>query len=168
MWLMPFPKLTLKLNFKIIIITIFILCWPGSTHVDSSDMWLGPYPGLIPESSFKTMIIITFFLCWLESCLESTTELSFKSIITTTFIFMLTQVNSSQPDPWPSTLELSFKTMIIIILIIVYFSWTILELRVFYKDILEIKNKKYCLWKHMLSIPFILKVQNFTSKLFQR
>jgi len=39
--------------------------------------------------------------------------------------------------------ELNFKTMIIIIFIITCFSKIILELNVFYKDILRIKNKKY-------------------------
>ena len=55
-----------------------------------------------------------------------------------------------QPDLWPglcpeSSLELSFKIMIIIIFIFTCFSWIILELKVFYNDILEMKDNKYYL-----------------------
>jgi len=42
-----------------------------------------------------------------------------------------------------------------------------LELRVFYKDILKIINNKYCLWRHILSIPLVFKIQKFTQN-YQR
>jgi hypothetical protein len=83
---------------------------------------------------------------------------------------MLTRVNLCQPDQRPelysiSTSELSFKTMIIIIFILTCLSWIILELRVFYNDILKIKNDKYCLWRYVLFVPSILEVHKFTPKL---
>ena len=79
---------------------------------------------------------------------------------------MLTRVNPAREmnlDQWPefcfrSTLKLGFKTIMIIIFILRCLSWTIIELRVFYKDILEIKNNKHSLWKYIFSISSILKV----------
>ena len=68
-------------------------------------------------------------------------------MIITTFIFILTRVNltcDSGLNEWlglcsESTPELVFKTMIITIFMIRCLSWTILKLRVFYRDILGTK-----------------------------
>jgi hypothetical protein len=125
------------------IIIIFILYWLGSTQLDHSNMWPEPYLGSTPESSFKIMIRIIFAL-------------------------MLTQVNN-QPHSWPglcskSTIELSFKIIIITIFILTCIRGIFLKLRVFYKDILGIKNNKYCLWRHVLSAPHVLEVQKFIQK----
>jgi hypothetical protein len=109
---------------------------------------------------------------------RSTLNLGFKTIIITIFILTLTHVNPTR-DPnlnqWPelcliSISGLNFKTIIIIIFIFIfiYLSWTILELRVFYKDILRGKNNKYCIWRHNSSVPLILKVQKFTLESFQK
>ena len=45
-------------------------------------------------------------------------------------------------------------------------SVNLLKLRGSYCDSFEIKNKKYCLWIHVISIHYVLKVQKLTSKLF--
>jgi hypothetical protein len=62
-----------------------------------------------------------------------------------------------QSDSWPglcpeSTPKLSFKTIIITIFISTWISLTILKLNVFYKDILEIKIKKYY---HLRHVPYL-------------
>jgi len=106
------------------------------------------------------MIITTFILTltwvnnqphsWLESCTGSTPKLSFKTMIIIIFIITLTQVNQSndldlnqEPGLCPeSTFELGFKTILIIVFILICSSWTILKPRVFYNNILKIKNKK--------------------------
>jgi len=93
------------------------------------------------------------FDLWPKSYFRLTLKLSFKIMIINTFIFTLIWFNSTHDlglDWWLElclglTLELSFKIMIITIFFLTYFSWIILELKVFYKDILEIKNKKYYL-----------------------
>jgi hypothetical protein len=122
------------------------------------------YPDLTsgrPLIAFK-IIIITIFVfkltwvnnqlhSWLVSCLKLIPESDFKIKIITTFILTLNRVNSSL-DQWPGlchglTSGLSFKTIIIIIFFITYLSWTILELKVFYNDILWLKNNKYYLLK---------------------
>jgi hypothetical protein len=109
-------------------LSIFIFMLIGSIRFNPFDLWPKSYSGLTLELGFKIMII-------------------------NTFIFTLIWFNPTHDlglDWWLElclglTLELSFKIMIIIIFFLTCFSWIILELRVFYKDILEIKNKKYYL-----------------------
>jgi hypothetical protein len=55
--------------------------------------------------------------------------------------------------------------MIVIIFILKCLNLINLELRIFYNYILGIE-KKYCLWRHISFMPYILKVQKFTLKLF--
>jgi len=120
-------------------------------------MWLGLYPRSTTELGFKTMIITIFVLMltwingqphsWTRSCPRSTPKLDFKTMTITIFIFTLTRVNPTHDmrlDQWPSLClgsspELSFKSTIITICILTCRSWIILELKVFYKDILRIK-----------------------------
>jgi hypothetical protein len=153
-------------------------------YVDPLDTLLSPYLRLTTESSFKIIIIIIFVctLTWvnnqphllLGSCPESIPESGFKTIIIIiTFILMLTLVNSGQSDPWPrlctrSTCYLGFKIMIIIIFIFTCFNLIILKLRVFYNDILEIINNKYYLSRQVPFASSVLKVHEFTLKLFQK
>jgi hypothetical protein len=72
--------------------------------------------------------------------------------------------------------------MIITIIIFIYLSWTILELKVYNNDILVIKNKKYCFcdmsflhllsWKYnkekfiFMSLFLYLYPNTFMSSLF--
>ena len=78
--------------------------------------------------------------------------------------------DSGQSDMWPglcpeSILELSFKTIIITIFIFTWSSLIILELNVFYKDILEIKIKNIIIWD-MFSISILFWNYKNTAKLF--
>jgi hypothetical protein len=41
----------------------------------------------------------------------------------------------------------------------------IFEFRIFYKDILRIKNKKYCFWKYIIYVSHILKIHKFILKI---
>jgi len=140
----------------------FYLCWTRSTRVDPSKMRSRPYPGSTFESGFKTMIIIILVLMltrvegqlhlWPGACPRLTPESGFKTTIIIIFILTLNRVNwpmtrastsDSDLNQWPglcpgSIPELGFKIMIIIIFILTCFGWKILELRVFYQDILEI------------------------------
>jgi hypothetical protein len=89
---------------------------------------------------------------------------------------MLIWVNPTRDpglDQWPdicsgSTPELGFKTIIIIIFILTCLRWIILELKVFYKDILWMKNNKYCFWRLVIFVTHVLKNNKFTLKLSRR
>jgi len=61
-------------------------------------------------------------------------------MIITNFIFTLTWVNKDHISFYKSTPKLGFKTTIITIFIFTCLNWAILELKVFYNDILGIKN----------------------------
>lgn len=55
-----------------------------------------------------------------------------------------------------------------IIFILTCLNLTTLKLRVSYKDILGIKNKKYCIQRNVSFTPSVLKIQKFTLKLLDR
>jgi hypothetical protein len=135
-----------------------------STRVEGHDLLPSSCPKSITKSGFKTIIIVTFIFTliqvndqldlWLMLYLGLTLKLIFKTIIITSFILMFGSTWIDSLDSWPrlylvSTVELSFKTMIIIIFFIACLSRTILELRVFYKDILKIK--KYIVFEDLSS-----------------
>jgi len=78
--------------------------------------------------------------------------------------------DSGQSDSWlglcpESILELSFKTIIITIFNFTGLSLIILELNVFYKDVLEIKIKTIIIWD-MFSISILFWNYKNTAKLF--
>ena len=90
----------------------------------------------------------------------------------------LTQINrwprltllTCDPDlaPWSKPCpELGFKIMIIIVFILTCLNWTILELRVFYMDVLGLIFffKKNYFWRYFSFIHHVLKIQKFILKL---
>jgi hypothetical protein len=58
--------------------------------------------------------------------------------------------------------------MIIIIFILTCLYWIILKLKASYNDILDIRNNKYYLSRHVFFVPYILEIHKFTLKLFKR
>jgi len=54
----------------------------------------------------------------------------------------------------------------IFVLYLTCFGWIVLKLRVFYNDTLWIKNNKCYLWRYIIFVPSILKIQKFILKLF--
>jgi hypothetical protein len=159
-WLRLYFELTPKSNFKTIIITTFILYWSKSTRIDPLDTWSRSYPESTHKLSFKIIIIIIFILMltWVnghfnlcpESYPKSTFKLNFKIIIIITFSirikvviiiilkpnfigFAFDQWLSFAPDR-PSNCILKLYPYI------TCFNWIFLKLKVFYNDILKIKN----------------------------
>jgi len=106
-WPESCPKLTIESNLKTMIITTFILCWPGSIRVDSSNTWPKLYPESIPNLGFKTIIITIFIITltyinnqphsWPENCPGRPPNRVLK--YDNNYFYSYT--NTSQLDSWP-------------------------------------------------------------------